>query len=413
MLDSKFESAAMSISDLLDSYSGTWLHATKSSPRGSRFPILERSRVAVDAQRVETVMGELLSIERDYRKSSVELKRDLAVLNKRYASARRILDEIPEIKQSEYANLEKIENRIEHAAAILNNNDLDTLEKSLAQELEITTQLEKTNKERRERLKLGQIDGLSVRSAIRGTATDDYVLVKQRLALLFEQGWKSVSISEVKSQIRDLIEALRRRKASQKERMREIDNLEKAYLRKRSEVESDYNNKQEILTRLQAKYDEITSLTSQCTNLSNSIITAKQTLSETIRNREQIERQNYTAARDKHMNSEAARRLRAVTKRYKDSKRAYKFKAVQLEKLRAQLIEQEKEVIEQEQKAARYEAKVEALIRQLNQSGIDFSKKLNESQSELDKLDFLASQRSGMQNKSTFEDEISAILAEA
>ena len=412
-LESKFESTSMSVSDLLDSYSESGFHATRSPLSGSRFPILERSRAPVDAQRIQTVMSELMSIERDYRKSSVELKRDLTLLNKRFSAARRILDEMPEIKQSEYDNIEKLELRIDQAAKVLGKTDLDELEKSVSQESDLTAKLEKTNRERRERLKMGKIDELRDRSAFKSAPLDEYLLAKQRLALLFERDGRSVSISDVKAQIRDLIEALRKRKASQKERVREIDNLEKAYMRKRTEIENGYSTKQETLNRLQEKYDEITSLQLQCEELVKAIASGQQRLKETIRNREQIERQNYTAARDKHSNSEAARRLRAVTKRYKDAKRAYKFKAVQLAKLRAQLEEQEREVVAQEEKAAQYDAKVEALIRQLAQSGIDFAQKLNESQSELDRLDLLASQRSGMQNKSTFEEEISAILAEA
>jgi hypothetical protein len=135
-------------------------------------------------------------------------------------------------------------------------------------------------------------------------------------------------------------------------------------------------------------------------------------LSELRRRQEQLARQNFTAARDRHANSETARKLELLRQRYSEAISEYQRKEVILKQRRIEYSEGAADLSARAESIKLYEIEVEKLESKVASSGAKFSGTLSQSQIELDALDLLASRRARKARGQTLEDELSMILLE-
>jgi hypothetical protein len=221
-----------------------------------------------------------------------------------------------------------------------------------------------------------------------------------------------LSVKSVKGQILRLVNSIARRKEEHRQMINAIESRRHKNLRVRACVEKELQLKEGQVKRLQTHLSKIVRLDELIGSITSKILKDDQFYRELLRRKSEIERQNFTAARDAHSNSEAMRRLRKLKQDYE---RRLEVSNRRADMLGVRRIAAEKTNLELTTRAGvvkRFENTVESLEREIAEKGIEFSGTLNESQKELRNLDQLASHRKVSKRGRSFAQQLSLVLRE-
>ena len=342
------------------------------------------------------------------------LKQQLKELAERFRKAINITHSVPKLPRNEEYKIDSLESEIKTMEILLNDPILDELENQNKVELQSIMELEKKNQEKKQKNATQNMKSPGKQSG----SSEPFSESKMHIDLFNNylkpnsKPVKNVDPKEVKNKINDLIKVINERYKKYKDEMKDIKKAESDFKKQQFEGDQELEDKQKVVNQLNEKNSEIAQLTDQINQITEEIIRLQALLNQTIWEREQIERRNYTIARDKFANSEMMKRLLMIKKRVKAKQMNIDEKAEELEK-RRKLLESESEIVDEMQKKVdEKEKEVNGLMELLSSYGIDFKAKLRESQQELEALDLAASLRQKNIKKDSLEQQILDLLNE-
>jgi hypothetical protein len=350
--------------------------------------------------RARDLISSLNRLARDYSDAVATLKGEIYRLNKRERSAREAFATSPAIDASDIESVAKLEAEYERVAQFLAHHDLTAVERKTEAEMSAVKKLERKNAKRRALLSSRE----PRRGRIMATKTDSFEQMS-----MTESGF---SVGELATQIRELSGLISERRGKLRAMRREADLLEAESLKDRSAQEQQLAQKEQRVNELRAQCQVIESLKSGIENISGLVLRRTQELSDLRRSREQLDRQNFTAARDRHTNSKTMQKLELLRQRYSEAINQYQRKEAILKQRRTAYSESEEDVSARAERVRLYEIEVQKLENMVTSSGAKFSGTLSQSQIELATLDLLASRRTRKTKGQTLEEELSMILHE-
>ncbi|OHS93411.1 hypothetical protein TRFO_11829 [Tritrichomonas foetus] len=383
----------------------------ESTGQFSRTADVRASRIHADES-----LKALNSIEERYQDELKDLRKQQRELAKRYHKAVEMAVAPPRMPKNDEESIISIENDIKTIERLINNNNLEDLEKQNKDELEYVIELERKNKILKEKkMNLTKLPNSTFSSS--ETQSSRFSESKIHLEILDQFHKKSKSLTplrpdSVKERINQLIKIVIERKAKYKAEIGEIKKLENEMQRKRDVVMKAYAIKEKRIEELNNSRIANSQLAESIRTAQSDIIEFQSLLKSLIREKEEIKRRNYTLARDKHANSEMMRRLIEIKKRVKRKKKELADKEKEMKK-RYKLYKEELEIVDKKQSEVDDKEKdINALLDKLSSYGIDFQQKLRESQKELEALDLVASLRIKDSKSNSLEQQLINLLQE-
>jgi chromosome segregation ATPase len=378
------------------SYSFNFSTSASANPDFSQDPTFTQS------SQTSIFLDDLRRQELHYTEEVSTLKSRLRSLSHRTRAAQKVLRTSPIIDFPELELVAQLESQVESAEQILDRQDLSALTQETQDNLEYAERLERSNADRR--LHRPRFDS---------SLTDSHRVKFRRLPPVPDgESSSPLSVASVKRQIARLIESVKSRELEYQQTKREIKAKYAENLRIRARIENDLKLKEDHIDKLRKKLLENERLASEIDAYRQKISEFQGQLPELQRRRERLERENFTAGRDRHNNSEAVRRLRELKTSYESRLETFHQQQETLRLRRIAYEKREIDVVARAEVVNRFEGTVLALEQELADKGVKFSGTLTESQRELWTLDQLASQRTVGRKDHSFEQERSMVLRE-
>lgn len=355
-----------------------------------------------------SIVYQLQQFESVYQDTITDLKSQMKLLNRRKQRCNKVLDVPVQKFKKEIRHLEKLESGITNAESILNKEALMVFEEGNRKELEFLEEIEERNKKRQQLLQSNFT--FSSGKLLNASSSESILLESTKTEFLFSNRSKC-SIDDIKKQIKNLVGEVKLRQAKYKKDKHDLKQKEQEFLNIRSQLEIEFDKKEKLIELHHKSLKELEELRCQTLSVSNQILCDQQRLIVMNHEKEQIKRQNYTVARDKHNNSKSVKMLNQLKERVKETQKRLDKQKKDMQNRRNIMKEEEKVVNVRESEVNKKEEEVAVIEKQLEAYGINFSGKLSESQKELETLDFLAMAKlSKQKHQMTLEEELADLI---
>lgn len=337
---------------------------------------------------------------------------ELNEITVREKKARKILEMQDEISSTDYIYIKKLEQSIDDAQKSLPDNNRE-LENIIQNELNAVREIEKSNKTRIKaqtrpkefKSRSSDVFGLSQ------IFSSQNVFLEQSKSEVIFTSTHSYEIESVQSNIENLCTVVRKKNKERIHQERLLEELIHSYHEQRESLQEQFNEKQQYITSLQKHLDKRYYLYDHIQILQEKVLKDSAKYNRLCREREQIERQNFTVTRDKHNAGLAVQQLMKDKTKIQHRIEEYEQRKMIISKHKKNLTQTKLKMESWENEISLLEKRVYAMETRLEKSGIDFENKIDESQQELDRLDMLAMRMSGSSNKSSrLEEELVSII---
>lgn len=351
-------------------------------------------------------LAEIKELEKSYFKIQKELEEEQKNLKERKQKAQTIIRmHAADANDYDEQAINKIIADTKKAEDFIENNPLNFLEIELKSAQREVSILEKSNSEKRSKLKLTNSSGNSDFSS--QTVTEIPKLSFDDVEKMFAETKRENKVKDADKKISEVCEIVQKRNSELKEERRRVKKLEEDNQKVRDEMEQKYSQQQKKLKQLEAILESQKKLGTDVETMRETIVGKRNELNILERQKEQLERQNYTVTRDKIYNKNFKKVIDDLQNQIRKKKETIELNKRILETQKENVRNLEEQVKNKEKMLEKYENKIIKMEAEVKNNGTEFSNTIEEAKREIDSLGSL---RNSASRHSSINDEIADLF---